>query len=737
MALALAGKFLRLMFPKIKTLLIGIAWLGFGTCGWAQDGTVIAWGDNGLGQTAVPSGLSNVVAIAAGEWHTLALKADGTVIAWGANNVGQGTVPAGLSNVVAIAACGYHNLALKADATVMAWGWNEYGQTTVPAGLSNVVVVKGGWSHSLALKADGTVIAWGRNQEGQASVPAGLNNVVAIAAGEYHNLALKADGTVTAWGWNGVGQTTVPAGLNNVVAIAGGGLHSLALKADGTVAAWGYNEVGQTDVPAGLSNVVAIVGGLEHNLALKSDGTVVGWGSNEAWANNDCQYIGHPGCVRKPSGQIDIPAGLSNVVGIAAGNFHSVALNAGGMSSPSVRLSIDATEAETFTLRFNTVQGRTYSLEMNDGFPNGTWQTLHTGLAGNGNPLQATDTTASEVSRRIYRVQTDPAGINVKNELAGFQRLLLRGNSDTALSIPFLRPAADRGTVISTAGNRIQVRGTAPWTPNQWVYDGEMQTNTCFLLICSGASEGKSYTITGNGADSLTVDNQDNPSLWLNAGDQVAIVPYWTLGTIFPGGRGVHASSSPFIRASEVRVPDIGGAGINLSVAATYYFRSGAWRRVGQDAAVKDHDVVRSDMFIWVRHNIATDTQVTTLGNAVGSKWAVPIIRVAGGKQDNILALPRPASVSLNASGLIESGAFRPSPGPFNRIDELFIFDNTTVAKNKSPAGTYYYWNGLWRKIGSDSADAGGDPVFHPGTGVIIRSGASASSGLWLNNPAY
>ena len=39
-----------------------------------QGGTVVAWGKNDDGQTTVPAGLSGVVAIAAGEYHTVALK---------------------------------------------------------------------------------------------------------------------------------------------------------------------------------------------------------------------------------------------------------------------------------------------------------------------------------------------------------------------------------------------------------------------------------------------------------------------------------------------------------------------------------------------------------------------------------------------------------------------------------------------------------------------------------------
>jgi len=105
-----------------------------------------------------------VVAIAAGAYHTLALKADGTVLGWGAGIVnkdanpdyGQSLVPVGLSNVVAIAAGAYHSLAVIADGTMVAWGANTYGQTHVPNGLSNVIslAVRGGY-HVMALEGDG------------------------------------------------------------------------------------------------------------------------------------------------------------------------------------------------------------------------------------------------------------------------------------------------------------------------------------------------------------------------------------------------------------------------------------------------------------------------------------------------------------------------------------------------------------------------------------------------------
>jgi alpha-tubulin suppressor-like RCC1 family protein len=72
---------------------------------------------------------------------------DGTVRAWGANNRGQlgdGTnidrsTPvklANLSNVTAIAVGDYHSLALLADGTVRAWGSNADGQLGTPPPLA-------------------------------------------------------------------------------------------------------------------------------------------------------------------------------------------------------------------------------------------------------------------------------------------------------------------------------------------------------------------------------------------------------------------------------------------------------------------------------------------------------------------------------------------------------------------------------------------------------------------------
>src|SRR6266404_4354281 len=66
----------------------------------SQADQVVSWGDNFCGQTNVPPGLTNVVAIAAGARHCVALEEDGTVVAWGwqTTNGGQLAVPQELTN---------------------------------------------------------------------------------------------------------------------------------------------------------------------------------------------------------------------------------------------------------------------------------------------------------------------------------------------------------------------------------------------------------------------------------------------------------------------------------------------------------------------------------------------------------------------------------------------------------------------------------------------------------------
>jgi alpha-tubulin suppressor-like RCC1 family protein/phosphodiesterase/alkaline phosphatase D-like protein len=292
------------------------------------DGSVTAWGSNSYGQlginstqdklspvtvdsTGVLTGRS-VIAVAAGEIHSLALCADGTLVSWGANGNGQlGTVSTSNSlvpvavdrsgvlagrTVTAIAATAYSSFALCADGCVAAWGSNSSGQlgnnsttnSQVPVLVNSsgvlacktVVAIAAGYQHSLALCSDGTLAAWGSNNQAtlgnnspgtnSSSVPVLVDTtgvlagkaVVAMAAGQYHNLVLCADGSIVVWGSNSHQQ--LGADMSNSFSL------SYAFAPVSVIVRGALAD----------KTVTAVAAGESHSLALCSDGTVATWGYN-------------------------------------------------------------------------------------------------------------------------------------------------------------------------------------------------------------------------------------------------------------------------------------------------------------------------------------------------------------------------------------------------------------------------------------------------------------------------
>jgi hypothetical protein len=291
--------------------------------------TVLGWGANAKGQITPPGGLTDVVALAAGTDHALALKADGTVVAWGGNELGQAAVPEGLQDVVAIDAGLNYSLALRADGSLVGWGEEAYGQLDFPSNLTGVVAIAAGSYHALALQADGTVMGWGSNGSGQRTIPVGLAEVEAVAAGPLTSVALKTDGTVVAWGYNGNGETNVPGGLTEVTAISAGGFHSVAVRNNGTVANWGFGPYGAA--PGGFNTGLKASAGERHTVVLKTDGTVAAWPAGAT------------------SGQALVPGGLVQVIDVAGGGDFSLALVNLGKLAQSITFAALADRVFTAT----------------------------------------------------------------------------------------------------------------------------------------------------------------------------------------------------------------------------------------------------------------------------------------------------------------------------------------------------------------------------------------------------
>ncbi|KAI4565134.1 hypothetical protein MJT46_009477 [Ovis ammon polii x Ovis aries] len=173
-----------------------------------EDGVVYAWGHNGysqLGNGTTNQGLApiqvctnllikQVVEVACGSHHSMALAADGEVFAWGYNNCGQvgsgstanQPTPRKVTNclhikrVVGIACGQTSSMAVLDNGEVYGWGYNGNGQLGLGnngnqltpvrvAALHSVCVnqIVCGYAHTLALTDEGLLYAWGANTYGQ------------------------------------------------------------------------------------------------------------------------------------------------------------------------------------------------------------------------------------------------------------------------------------------------------------------------------------------------------------------------------------------------------------------------------------------------------------------------------------------------------------------------------------------------------------------------------------------
>lgn len=212
--------------------------------------------------------LKNIVQIAAGKDHMLALDIKGIVYAWGNGQqfqLGRKILERhkfaalepqqfGLYDIKYISSGDFHCFAIDKDNRVLTWGLNQYGQCgvtnaqgeledgsmiTKPVEVTDlsgldVKEIAGGEHHSLALTGDGDIYSWGRfdmkevgipldklpestykDEHGKPrSVPQPTKLVVgdsikfkAVGAGSHHSFGVTQDGVVFSWGF---GDTYAP-----------------------------------------------------------------------------------------------------------------------------------------------------------------------------------------------------------------------------------------------------------------------------------------------------------------------------------------------------------------------------------------------------------------------------------------------------------------------------------------------------------------------------------------------
>lgn len=244
-------------------------------------------------------GLGEVVKIACGQDHSLAVCASGHMYSWGAGEDGQlGTdpmynshrpsqVPVPLAVPVIQVACGNsHSLALTRGGDVFSWGLNSHGQLGLGKAVSlqytpllvralmgvAVTQISAGAAHTLVLTLSGQVYCCGANKDGQL----GLNRVDEkgrfnicmvpalrplgvsfISCGEAHSAVLTKEGKVFTFGEGAHGQLGHNSSANEVrprlvdgldgpaSQVACGRHHTLILGSSGQLWAFGNGVKGQ------------------------------------------------------------------------------------------------------------------------------------------------------------------------------------------------------------------------------------------------------------------------------------------------------------------------------------------------------------------------------------------------------------------------------------------------------------------------------------------------------------
>ena len=240
----------------------------------SSNGSVYAWGLNTSGQlgngtttnSSIPvqvkdvagtGVLAGITSVAAGTNHSVAVSSNGSVYAWGNNGLGQ---------------LGNGSTTTPSRTPVQVLG---VGGSGVLAGITSVAA---GTNHSVAVSSDGSVYAWGDNSQGQLGngtiarslTPVRVKDVAGsgfltgitnVAAGTLHTVAVSSDGSVYAWGYNVQGQLGDGSNTRRLAPVLSANFQPVSVTFGGVAAtnlvATGYSW--SVTTPAGSAGSAAVV----------------------------------------------------------------------------------------------------------------------------------------------------------------------------------------------------------------------------------------------------------------------------------------------------------------------------------------------------------------------------------------------------------------------------------------------------------------------------------------------
>ena len=350
-----------------------------------KSGEVYACGNNENGQLGTGNyknqyTLEKVISsgaaqVEAGNEHSVVLMTDGTVRTSGLNENGQlGSNGSAVRNsfektevskVKSVFAGGDCSGAVTQDGVLYVWGAGECGQlhnggtddVYIPEKVtSGVISVAFGEHHSLMLKDSGKISSAGTGVSGELFIEKNsivskpecvAKDIISYSAGTDHAAAVNKDGTLYTWGCNdkgqlGLGDTTarsVPTRVkidDTIVKVWCGNKVTFAQAKDHTVYVFGDNSNYMLGTKTSSSTqtkpikneylseteITKLVLRDDFALALMH-GVVYGWGINSYYRlTSACgKTVKYPESVECPT----------NIIDIAAGNSHCLAISNGGV----------------------------------------------------------------------------------------------------------------------------------------------------------------------------------------------------------------------------------------------------------------------------------------------------------------------------------------------------------------------------------------------------------------------
>jgi uncharacterized protein (TIGR02597 family) len=274
----------------------------------------------------------------------------------------------------------------------------------------------------------------------------------------------------------------------------------------------------------------------------------------------------------------------------------------------------------------------------------------------------------------------------------GYVTVDIPAASDSNVGQPLHRSTAFEGA--GTASGSTITLPAASLTIDQFVYSPPAQPNSYYVQVTAGALVGRIFDVTDNTTTTIIIDNGATD---ISSITSFKVIPFWTLGTLFPGGAGVGDSVDIFEPNGLVQFKNPAATGINRPVAKNYFHYTGP-----DEAGTGWYD--NDDLSLGLQNNLTIDPslaanirntgaakQVVVTGEVPTDSSATPIVTAAAAN-DNYVAVQFPIDVTLGSSGL--EAVVTPSTDIFEAIDLVQIYNETGIGVNKPVSATYFYYTG-------------------------------------------